>query len=132
MLLTMPGSPCLYYGTEIALEGGNDPDCRRPMPWHKIAAGECDEDIAQCRQLLDIRSRCPETRTEDVLWHTEVQPRLIHYSRPGEKNRTMLTVYLNAEKKAVQIPVVGRLLFARKLNGNQLGSGGVAVFRKER
>lgn len=32
-LFTMPGTPVLYYGTEIALRGGPDPDNRRVMPW---------------------------------------------------------------------------------------------------
>ena len=39
VLFTMPGSPCIYYGTEIAMEGGHDPDCRRCMPWADIDAG---------------------------------------------------------------------------------------------
>lgn len=29
------GAPCIYYGTEIPLEGGYDPDCRRTMVWDK-------------------------------------------------------------------------------------------------
>ena len=33
LLLTLPGAPCLYYGTEVGLEGGPDPDCRRGFPW---------------------------------------------------------------------------------------------------
>ncbi|MGL6198120.1 MAG: alpha amylase N-terminal ig-like domain-containing protein [Lachnospiraceae bacterium] len=33
MLFLLPGSPCLYYGTEIGLCGGDDPDNRRPMIW---------------------------------------------------------------------------------------------------
>lgn len=33
MLFTLPGSPCIYYGTEYALEGGGDPDNRRCMIW---------------------------------------------------------------------------------------------------
>ncbi|EFR31538.1 glycoside hydrolase family 13 protein [Eremococcus coleocola] len=32
-LFLQVGSPCIYYGTEIAMAGGDDPDCRRPMPW---------------------------------------------------------------------------------------------------
>jgi cyclomaltodextrinase / maltogenic alpha-amylase / neopullulanase len=31
--MTLPGSPCLYYGDEIGLEGREDPDCRRAYPW---------------------------------------------------------------------------------------------------
>ena len=30
---TLPGAPCIYYGDEIGMEGGNDPDCRRGFPW---------------------------------------------------------------------------------------------------
>ncbi len=33
-LFTYPGTPMLYYGDEVGLEGGDDPDCRRPMPWN--------------------------------------------------------------------------------------------------
>lgn len=28
-----PGTPCIYYGTENAMEGGYDPDCRRTFDW---------------------------------------------------------------------------------------------------
>lgn len=28
-----PGAPMVYYGTELGMSGGNDPDCRRPMRW---------------------------------------------------------------------------------------------------
>lgn len=27
------GTPCIYYGTEVGMKGGSDPDCRRVMPW---------------------------------------------------------------------------------------------------
>lgn len=33
VLYTMPGIPFLYYGDEIAMAGGNDPDNRRDMAW---------------------------------------------------------------------------------------------------
>lgn len=33
LLMTYPGVPCLYYGTEIGLGGGDDPDNRRCMEW---------------------------------------------------------------------------------------------------
>jgi glycosidase len=31
--LTYVGAPCIYYGDEIGLQGGKDPDDRRCMPW---------------------------------------------------------------------------------------------------
>lgn len=37
LLATLPGAPCIYYGDEIGLTGGNDPDCRRAFPWAESA-----------------------------------------------------------------------------------------------
>jgi alpha-glucosidase len=33
LLFAYPGTPCVYYGDEIGLPGGRDPDNRRCMPW---------------------------------------------------------------------------------------------------
>lgn len=32
-MMTYPGTPTLYYGDEIGMEGARDPDCRRGMIW---------------------------------------------------------------------------------------------------
>lgn len=33
--MTYPGAPAIYYGDEIGLEGGKDPDCRKAFPWNE-------------------------------------------------------------------------------------------------
>ncbi len=30
---SFPGAPCIYYGDEIGIDGGHDPDCRKSFPW---------------------------------------------------------------------------------------------------
>lgn len=35
LLFTFIGIPCLYYGTELGMEGGYDPDCRRGFDWNQ-------------------------------------------------------------------------------------------------
>src|SRR3990172_4972819 len=40
--LTLPGPPCIYYGVEIGMEGGHDPDCRRSFP---AGAGAGDQEL---------------------------------------------------------------------------------------
>jgi len=32
LTLTVPGAPSIYYGDELGMEGGPDPDCRRAYP----------------------------------------------------------------------------------------------------
>jgi cyclomaltodextrinase len=51
--MTYPGAPCVYYGDEIGLEGGRDPDCRRAFPWD-INAWDVD--------LLDYIQTCIRRR----------------------------------------------------------------------
>jgi glycosidase len=35
--MTIPGLPVIYYGDEIGLPGGNDPDCRRQMKFNDLS-----------------------------------------------------------------------------------------------
>ncbi|MBF0441823.1 MAG: glycoside hydrolase family 13 protein [Oligoflexales bacterium] len=35
IMFTLPGAPCIYYGDEIGMTGGKDPDCRRAFPSEK-------------------------------------------------------------------------------------------------
>ena len=37
LLFFLPGAPCIYYGEEIGMLGGKDPDNRRAFPWDKFA-----------------------------------------------------------------------------------------------
>lgn len=36
MQFTVPGSPNLYYGTELGMSGGEDPEMRAPMRWDLV------------------------------------------------------------------------------------------------
>lgn len=49
LLFMFVGAPCIYYGTEIALEGGFDPDSRRCMDWTKAGG---DGDLKQLIKFL--------------------------------------------------------------------------------
>ena len=38
--MTMPGAPMIYYGDEVGMWGGDDPDCRKPMVWQELSYDE--------------------------------------------------------------------------------------------
>lgn len=42
VLLTWPGTPCIYFGDEIGMTGGQDPDNRRAMEWDKATPANPD------------------------------------------------------------------------------------------
>lgn len=54
LLFTYVGTPCVYYGSEVGLEGGNDPDNRRCFPWDRVGKASCFEDY---QALIDLRKR---------------------------------------------------------------------------
>ena len=37
ILFLFKGTPCIYYGTEVLMEGGYDPDCRRCMDFGRCS-----------------------------------------------------------------------------------------------
>ncbi|PZV04148.1 MAG: alpha-amylase [Leptolyngbya sp.] len=62
LLLTFPGAPSIYYGDEVGLAGGIDPDSRRGFP----DEADWDQDLLDYhRQLIALRHAHPALRVGD-------------------------------------------------------------------
>lgn len=60
--MTFPGAPSIYYGDEVGLMGGMDPDCRRGFPPEK----DWDQDLLDhYRALIALRHAHPALRVGD-------------------------------------------------------------------
>ncbi|MEW6047641.1 MAG: alpha amylase N-terminal ig-like domain-containing protein [Bacillota bacterium] len=59
-----PGVAQVYYGDEVAMDGGGDPDCRRPMNWSPGRDGQSMLQLV--RDLGQWRRRYPALRTGGV------------------------------------------------------------------
>lgn len=58
LLYLFPGTPCIFYGTEILTIGGYDPDCRRCMDWESAdRQGEYADIYELLNTLVEIRKR---------------------------------------------------------------------------
>lgn len=58
LLYLFPGTPCIFYGTEILIPGGYDPDCRRCMDWEKANIyGEFSDIYELLNRLSSIRKK---------------------------------------------------------------------------
>ena len=124
MLFTLPGSPSIYYGTEIGLPGGHDPDCRRCMPWDQLEEPENRRRIRQLQELIRLRRTAPALRESGLCFvQTEPESRKVHYRR-GD-----VEVLLNCGGTLWQLPGEGEVLFCRGLEENTLAPGGVCIRR---
>ena len=61
-LFLQRGTPCFYYGTELELDGGTDPDCRRVMPWERVS--ECNDMLNFMKELIQLRKN-----VSDIIQH---------------------------------------------------------------
>ena len=60
LLMTFPGAPSIFYGDEVGLSGGKDPDCRRVFP----EAQKWDVEILKAyKELISLRHKYAALRT---------------------------------------------------------------------
>ena len=74
MLMLQPGAPCLYYGTEVGLEGGSEPACREAMPWEEPWPNDLCMVIAT---LTKIRHQVEAVRERGLSWQAYASDGLI-------------------------------------------------------
>lgn len=118
MLFTLIGSPCIYYGTETALEGGHDPDCRRCMPWNELNI----EVYEQVKKLIYLRKNLDELTNSDICFKAIPQNnRIVCYTRGN------IDIILNCSDTDFELDNTEKVYFSRKLENNILLSGGICI-----
>ena len=88
---TLPGAPCVYYGDEVGVTGGKDPESRKAFPWDP-ARWESDL-LDATRAAFALRRVEPALRSDDVAFLGAADGALAFERRAGERQ---LAVALNA------------------------------------
>lgn len=127
VLVTMPGTPCIYYGTEIAMDGKCGPYNRKPMPWKEIDCGKYDAVIEEVKSLIRIRKKYGALKGSEIQWKN-TKGRLVSFARPGDET---VEVYINAGEKQLPIDLQEQeIIFARGYMNHMLLAGGVLIVRR--
>jgi len=104
-LMTYPGAPCIYYGDEIGLEGGPDPDCRRSFPWQNQSGWDKNL-LASLRELIALRKAHPALRRGEYLRLFAGQE-VVAFGRALNKDSLLVVLNAAREPRDIQIPVAG-------------------------
>lgn len=118
---TIPGSPCIYYGVELGMEGGNDPEMRAPMRWDLVE--DDNEFLSWMRTLISLRQSSPALRYGDYR-HLESRNALA-FVRTTDRVEDTTVVVANPSSMTVRETILTRdskLMNYQKLR-DQLGSG---------
>ena len=74
-LFLQRGTPCFYYGTELGLDGGPDPDCRRVMPWERVS--ESNEMLNFMKKLIQLRKSVSDIIQHGTYNLKEIKPDVV-------------------------------------------------------
>ncbi len=125
-LFAMNGTCCIYYGTEVALEGGYDPDCRRCMPWNEIENGNYDITIKNVKSIIAMRKEYDELRSGKIRFLDSKNDRVIIFEKYSDKRA--IKIILNCSDCEINIDTnYSDILFSRGFSNNKLAINGVAV-----
>ncbi|AZB42317.1 glycoside hydrolase family 13 protein [Bacillus sp. FJAT-42376] len=105
--LSFGGSPCIYYGDEIGMAGGNDPGCRACMIWDEV---EQDRELhAFVKKLLELRRTHPLLANEGEfkVLHADSGNNTLVYAK--ENGHQVLVAVVNQSEKKQEISLPAEL-----------------------
>ncbi|MBN8588608.1 MAG: glycoside hydrolase family 13 protein [Rhodothermia bacterium] len=100
LYMTLPGAPCIYYGTEIGMSGGDDPGCRAAFPWNHPESWDQDL-LAYYKKAIALRNNHPVLRT-GAYELVSANEMILVFRRKDEHNEAL--VYLNAGTEDATLP----------------------------
>lgn len=101
--MTFPGAPCIYYGDEVGLPGGLDPDCRRVFPQEK------DWNLSLLKHhkaLIALRHKHPALQTGN---YTPLIAEGKLYGFERRQDEEAFIILVNAGEEDVQIDLRSHL-----------------------
>jgi glycosidase len=139
-LMTTPGVPCIYYGDEIGMPGGNDPDNRRMMHFGDWNTPQAKLQAATQKLVNLRRTNMALTYGETEILHNNngllvIGRRYFDSAAIIVLNKGMSTDTISVElPKSYQAVAQGLNQNNIRINGNQIeiqiGATGYNVFYK--
>ncbi|MDR3191397.1 MAG: glycoside hydrolase family 13 protein [Lactobacillaceae bacterium] len=120
------GTPDIYYGTEYAMTGEQDPDNRKPMEWRPEKQDHAM--YAFMQQLIALRKTYQPTLSEgNLVWELDTDQQIVSFTR--EINATKLIATFNTGNAPYTLPnTPGTLVSSQLLTDNTLAPFGFAVY----
>lgn len=104
LLYTFPGSPTLYYGDEVGMEGFEDPFNRGTYPW-----GHEDETLLSLyRRLGQLRSARPSLQSGEISY-LSADGGLLIYRRTFAEEETLVLLNAGSDSRTVTLPYGGTM-----------------------
>jgi glycosidase len=94
---TLPGAPNIYYGAELGMVGGADPENRSPMRWDLMSTENLE--YRWIKQLIELRKQNRALRIGN--FRTIASDRLMAFERYTDRALETVLVFANPTKAAI-------------------------------
>jgi glycosidase/fibronectin type 3 domain-containing protein len=103
---TLPGAPTIYYGDEVGMTGGGDPDTRRTYPWADLG-GKPDTTLFKHYQTLAMLRKQNDALTSGDLrvLLADNAAETVAYGRKTNKQAALVVINRSTQARTVSIPV---------------------------
>ena len=99
---TWPGAPSIYYGEEIGMMGGPDPDNRRGMQWNLV--GPKNDLLRHYQTLIELRRSCTALITgKPVILTANDQQETLAYARESQNDVALIAINRSASPRTVRL-----------------------------
>ncbi|MRR29431.1 glycoside hydrolase family 13 protein, partial [bacterium] len=105
---TLPGAPTIYYGDEVGVTGGDDPDDRRTYPWEDKGGVPDLDMLSHYQALSNLREQNSVLTAGDLrVLLADDAAEVVAYGRKTTSQAAVVVINRSAQTRTVNIAVAG-------------------------
>jgi glycosidase/fibronectin type 3 domain-containing protein len=124
----VPGAPTVYYGDEVGLTGGDDPDNRRTYPWTDLGGHPDSALLAHYQALTALRRDVPALANGDFrILRADDSAGTLAFGRKTGSQAAIVVANRSGSAQSVDVPVAGYVPDGVSFSYRYGGSGSASV-----
>ena len=117
-MFAQQGTPCIYYGTEVSIDGFHDPDCRKCMIWDKE-----DQDLSMLaftKELIQFRKKYQPILSygQSEWFDVRDEEHVIGFKKLYQDKELIFYFSQNKEKLQIEMPSHSQTVFSHLAEEN--------------
>ena len=120
-LMTLAGSPCIYYGDEIGMDGEDDPLCRKCMVWEKDKQDL--EMLASFKKIINLRKNHSAMRGTHLEWlHISNEENHVLFKKYDANEELYVALNNSDSAKVIDLSALPQKIYTELLTNKKIDS----------